>query len=173
MDYEAAIDACGFDCVGTCPASELRTRTEVRDMCASGRCPVYGNNWACPPHCGTLEEYAETFAGKTTCYVLQTVVELEDEFDAEGMMAADALQHERMRKLAELLRPGADVLVLSSGTCDMCPKCSCPDGPCRFPEKQLTSMEAAGLVVGDACTSAGIPYNHGKGTIAYTGCLVV
>jgi hypothetical protein len=34
-------------------------------------------------------------------------------------------------------------------------------------------MESAGLMVNDVCMSAGIPYNHGKNRIAYTGCVVL
>ena len=34
-------------------------------------------------------------------------------------------------------------------------------------------MEAAGLLVTDACNAAGVPYNHGKLTMAYTGCALL
>jgi len=42
-----------------------------------------------------------------------------------------------------------------------------------LPEWRLVSMESAGLMVNDVCMSAGIPYNHGKNRIAYTGCVVL
>ena len=173
LDYKAAIEQCGFDCVGECPASELHVRAEVRDMCAADRCQMYEKNWACPPHCGTIEDFASKFSQRTTCYVLQTVGELEDEFDVEGMLAAEELQGERMRKLAGLVADNAKAMVLDAGPCTLCPDCTCPDAPCRFPDKRLVSMESSGLVVSDVCTSAGIPYNHGRGKMAYTGCLIV
>ncbi len=66
-----------------------------------------------------------------------------------------------------------DALPLSVGTCTLCPSCSCPDAPCRYPERAFNSMEAAGLLVSDVCSAARIPYYHGKGTIAYVSCVLV
>ena len=159
MDIQEAIEACGFECVGTCSASELRTLEAVREMCASGRCQAYGTNWACPPHCGSLEDFQE------------------DEFDGETMMEAAQVHQARIHKLSQLVSgmPGnsPDAILLTAGACTICPRCTCPEEPCRFPEKKLVSMESAGLMVNDVCVSAGIPYNHGKGRIAYTGCVVL
>ena len=53
-----------------------------------------------------------------------------------------------------------------------CKPCAYPE-PCRFPGRRLVSMEAAGLLVTDACNAAGVPYNHGRLTIAYTGCALL
>lgn len=169
--YRAAIEAAGFECTGECPASSLRCLEEVRAMCADGHCAMYGNNWACPPHTGTLESYQSLFDGKECCVVLQTVMQQEDEFDVETMMLAEQTHRERIQALAEALS-GTDAVILSAGTCTLCPSCTCPDGPCVHPEKRLTSMEAAGLLVSDVCSAAGIPYNHGRNTIAFVGCLV-
>ena len=63
-------------------------------------------------------------------------------------------------------------MTLSAGTCTLCKECTYPDAPCRFPDKRLVSMEAAGLVVSEVCTQAGIDYNHGPQTIAYSGCVL-
>ena len=161
MDIQEAIEACGFECVGTCSASELRTLEAVREMCASGRC----------------QDFQEAFGERSQCWVLQTVMELEDEFDGETMMEAAQVHQARIHKLSQLVSgmPGnsPDAILLTAGACTICPRCTCPEEPCRFPEKKLVSMESAGLMVNDVCVSAGIPYNHGKGRIAYTGCVVL
>lgn len=174
MDVLEVIESIGFETVGSCPASALKVRSEVRDMCAADKCRSYGHSWACPPGCGDLAGYQEMIDGMSTCYVAQTVMELEDEFDIETMTEAAESNRERFERLSAVLAecvPGAKVL--SSGTCTICKPCTYPDAPCRFPDRALVSMEAAGLVVGDVCTSAGIPYNHGKNKIAYTGCVLV
>ncbi len=173
MDIQEAIEACEFDCVGTCAASELQAQEAVREMCASGHCQIYGTNWACPPHCGTLESFQEAFDSRSRCWVLQTVMELEDEFDGETMMEASEVHQARIHRLSGLLEDTPEAMLLSAGTCSICPTCTCPDEPCRFPGRRLVSMESAGLMVNDVCISAGIPYNHGKNKIAYTGCLVL
>lgn len=164
----------GFEATGIADATELRVRPEVRDMCAADRCQAYGRNWRCPPACGDLDEFAALIAARGRCLVIQTVWELEDEFDFEGMMEAEALHKRRFAAFAERARAVApDALLLGAGTCTLCPACTCPDEPCRQPGRALTSMEAAGLLVSDVCVAAGTPYNHGRGTIAYTSCALV
>lgn len=74
---------------------------------------------------------------------------------------------------SDTLVPTGEPLFLAAGTCTLCPVCTYPDAPCRFPGSAFVSLEAAGLVVSEVCESANIPYYHGKGTIAYTSCVLV
>lgn len=181
MDTEAQIatvkqliDAVGFEDCGTCPASDLAVRDDVRDMCASGKCRMYGHNWACPPAIGGIEKFQKLIDQRKTCFVVQTVRELEDEFDGETMMSAERVQKARVLKLyRQLGAAGIDALVLAAGTCTLCETCAYPDEPCRHPESRLVSMEAAGLLVYQVCEAAGIPYNHGPLTIAYTSAVLL
>ena len=109
------------------------------------------------------------------CLVVQTVAQLEDDFDIEAMMEAEAVHKKRVDGLAAAIAReglGANTLVLSAGTCKLCEACTYPDAPCRFPDKRLVSMEAAGLVVSEVCDLAHIPYNHGPHTLAYSSCVL-
>lgn len=165
----------GFDVMGTCSAKDLVTRPEVRSMCAAGKCHVYGKSWACPPACGELDDFQRQMNAYEHCLVVQTVGHMEDDFDVEVMQEAGDTQKQRVLDLVEAL-DAADLsgqtMVLSAGTCTLCEECTYPDAPCRFPDKRLVSMEAAGLVVSEVCELAGIPYNHGPQTIAYSGCVL-
>lgn len=171
-----AVEEAGFDCFGEVDAAALEVRDEVRDMCASGACHQYGRNWACPPACGDLGVFRLIIGSCSRGIVFQTVGVLEDEFDGEAMMDAEALHKRRTEALSDALAAaglGAErCLVLSAGTCTRCKPCAYPE-PCRFPSRRLVSMEAAGLLVTDACNAAGVPYNHGRLTIAYTGCALL
>lgn len=175
-DLRRFVDEAGFDCVGQVDASDLEVRDEVRDMCASGRCHQYGKNWACPPACGDLDRFRAEIGACSQGFVFQTVGQLEDEFDGEAMMDAEKLHKRRTMALVdELVAAGAypdASAVYSAGTCTRCKACSYPE-PCRFPQARLVSMEAAGLLVTDACNAAGVLYNHGPLTIAYTGCVLL
>lgn len=165
-----------FESCGSVGADKLVVNPEVRIMCASDRCNAYGHNWMCPPHCGELDEFQHLIESKNSCYIVQTVAELEDEFDFEGMVDAERLHKKRFNALARAIKADVelkDALLLAAGTCTLCPKCNCPDEPCRNPDHAMVSMEAAGLLVSEVCTSAQVPYNHGKGTIAYTSCIVI
>lgn len=165
----------GFECMGVCSAKELVARDEVRSMCAANTCQMYEHSWACPPACGEIADFQRQMNEYETCLVVQTVRQMEDDFDFEVMQEAGDTQKERVLDLVEALDEAglsADVMVLSAGTCTLCKQCTYPDAPCRFPDKRLVSMEAAGLVVSEVCTKAGIPYNHGPQTIAYSGCVL-
>ena len=166
--------AFGFSHAALLDADTLVLRSEVRDMCASGKCGGYNASWVCPPACGTLEEFAARFAKFKKGLIVQTTVELEDEFDYDGMSDAAKRQKERFtafRKVLVEMWPG--LIPLSSGGCRLCSPCAWPDEPCRRPEDTFVSMEASGLVVSDVCASNGIPYYYGPKTLTYTGCFLL
>jgi len=165
----------GFEFMGTCSAKELSARQEVRSMCAANTCQMYEHSWACPPACGEIEDFERQMHEFETCLVVQTVAEMEDDFDVEAMQEAGERQKQRVLDLVEAIDKAgmsAQTMTLSAGTCTLCKECTYPDAPCRFPDKRLVSMEAAGLVVSEVCTQAGIAYNHGPQTIAYSGCVL-
>ena len=104
---------------------------------------------------------------------VQTTGTLADDFDYEGM---EAIQRRHKRAFADFARQARlllpDCLPLSAGACTVCRRCTCPDRPCRFPDKRMSSMEAYGLLVGDVCLRSGLSYNYGPRTMTYTSCLL-
>ena len=146
---------------------------DVRKMCEANRCGKFGTNWACPPGCGTLEQAIAAIARCDGGIIVQTKGLLADEFDYEGMQEI-ARRHkksfESFARQARMLVP--DCLPLTAGTCTICAKCTCPDKPCRFPSKRLSSMEAYGLWVSDICLKSGLKYNYGEKTMTYTSCVL-
>ena len=146
---------------------------QIRDMCAADRCGQWGNNWACPPNCGSLEQCAVRLRAYDSGILVQSTVTLSDPFDYEGMTAAAQAHRRRFAAFARqvrLLYPGC--LPLTAGACTVCPRCTCPRRPCRFPQKRMSSMEAYGLFVSDVCTRSGLGYNYGENTLTYTSCIL-
>lgn len=163
----------GFEQAAEMEASSLEFLPEVRAMCAKDRCKSYGRRWTCPPACGTLFQIAEKAKRYKNGILVQTVLDLEDEFDWETMVVAEQLQKRRMEQLVILIRRECEsCLPMSSGTCTICEKCTYPEHPCRFPERAWSSMEAYGLMVQDVCAQSGMKYYYGKKTISYTGCIL-
>lgn len=163
----------GFTHCGQLDVKSLEFREDVRDMCASGNCPSYGKRWTCPPACRSLEEIRESAAGYGNGVLVQTVAELEDEFDGEGMMEAKSRHGAAFMALAAALREqGQDIMPMGAGACEKCEDCTYPDKPCRFPAEATSSMEACGLLVYDICQKNGVPYRYGDLTIAYTSCIL-
>ena len=171
---EDAARSIGFECVGRMAASQLQVRPEVRDMCAANRCSSYDGNWCCPPACGPIEKYQAEIDSRNLAVLLQTVGQLEDSFDFETMVETAKVHGRRLGELIESVRDAeGSPFFLGAGACTICPQCAYPDAPCRFPDKAFVSMEAAGLVVSEVCKAAGIPYNHGPNTLAYTACVLI
>ncbi len=166
--------ACGFDHAGPLNLASLDFKREVRDMCAADRCRSYGRCWTCPPACGTLEEAAGRARAYHRGILLQSTGTLEDDFDIDTMQETERLQKQRFFAFVKAVRaayPGC--LPMSSGACAVCPTCTYPDAPCRFPDLAIPSMEAYGLLVSQVCADSGLPYYYGPGTITYTACVLV
>ena len=164
----------GFSHYGALNCAELRFLPEVRDMCAAGRCQMYGKSWSCPPHCGTLEEIADKARNYSRGILLQCTGNMEDDFDVECMMDTEADLKEKFKVLVERVRTVyPNCYPMAAGTCTVCKTCTCPDAPCRFPEKAIPSMEASGLVVSEICEKSGLPYYYGPLTITYTCCILI
>ncbi len=165
---------CGFSEAGQMDVSTLMLRPEVREMCAADRCRSYGKSWGCPPYCGTLEEAGEKIIKFSNGIIVQTVGQLEDQFDFESMKSIEQRHTESFDQWLPMvfsLFPGA--MPMAAGVCTRCTPCLCPDKPCPFPELVSPSMEAYGLVVSDVCRENGMKYYYGELTISYTSCILV
>ena len=143
----------GFESVGFLDMTTLRFLPEVREMCEVNTCGRYGKSWACPPACGDLPDLQAKIEKYKEGILVQTVGQLEDSLDIEGIQEA-ALNHgKRLDEMwDEMKKCFPDVLVLGAGSCSRCKTCTYPDAPCRFPDKLMHSMEASGLMVNEVCT---------------------
>ena len=167
-------DAVGFEKTAPLVRDALIFREEVRAMCRADRCRSYNKTWSCPPGCGTLDEMREKVSAYTDGILVETIGEMEDEFDFEAIERAAALHKKRFEALVAALRgDGHDILPMGVGRCTVCRDCTYPDAPCRFPERAAPSMEAAGLLVSDVCEKCGIPYYNGKNTTTFISCVLI
>ena len=177
MDYEQLsqlAEQAGFTAWAPLDVNTLDLKSEVRDMCAVNTCGRYGKCWSCPPGCGTLEECKTQLTGFTGGILVQTVGDMEDSFDFEAMVETEERHKEYFHQMHALLREQAnDVLALGSGSCTICPTCTYPDAPCRFPDKAVASMEAFGLLVLEVCQANNLQYYYGPEKIAYTSCFLL
>ena len=169
----ALAELAGFTLAAPVEMSALVPLPQVREMCAAGRCQVYGRSWSCPPACGTLEQCAARMSKYHRGVLVQTTGEMEDDFDLEAIARIQGRHKKAFLDLTRQVRLiRAKCLPLTAGCCTLCRKCTYPDKPCRFPQKRLSSMEAYGLLVSDVCLKSGVPYNHGPRTMTYTSCIL-
>ena len=174
MNMQELIDelkTCGFETVTELDVSTLKALPEVRQMCEVNTCGMYDKRWSCPPGCGSVEECEAAMKRYNRGILVQTVGDIEDSLDWEGIMEVKEVHDKRYLKGSEIMKSRMDdVLPLGDGACTRCKECTYPDAPCRFPELASSSMEAFGLFVSDVCKKNGVAYNYGNGKMAYTGC---
>ena len=166
--------SCGFTETNPLDVSKLEFLQSVRDMCNSAQCPRYGKTWSCPPEAPSLEEMREKVKSYAKGIIVQTVGQLEDSYDWEGIQDVALKQSANLGRLWDALAPLYPRLyTMGTGGCSKCEKCTYPDDLCRFPARMAYSMEACGLYVSKVCVDNGAKYNHGPNTIAFTGCFLL
>lgn len=173
MDWLQVARDIGFEHAEKLNTAALIARAEVREMCSSGKCRIYGKRWSCPPACGDITVCQAKMRRYSGGIIVQTVFSLEDDFDAEGIALAEATHKKRFETFARQMRAaGPACLPLTAGGCTRCECCTYPGKPCRYPNKMMSSMEAYGLLVSDVCRASGLQYNYGPKTIAFTSCIL-
>ncbi len=164
----------GFTHTAPLDPATIDLKEEVRQMCSGGGCHQYGKRWSCPPGCGELDVLRQKINTYTKGILVQTVGQLEDAFDGEAMIETEQAHKAHLVQMQKiLLEQYPRLLTLGAGCCTVCKTCSYPDAPCRFPEKQISSMEAYGMLVTEVCQKNGLKYNYGPCTIAYNSCFLL
>jgi predicted metal-binding protein len=135
---------------------KLECEARLREYCNPANCPNHGNNWVCPPGCGSLEECSEKAGRFDRGLLLQSVSELDPLFaDYKGLNREHNL---RLKKLIEILGNEWDILALTSGGCVFCDTCAYP-APCLKPDSRMNSLSAFGIDAGKLCKRAGLEYS--------------
>lgn len=170
-ELAARVMALGATRVAVIDAGLVVTDKSFRDMCAANSCGLYGKCYTCPPDVGDIEVLMASLQRYRRVLVYQTVGELEDSFDYEGMVAAKQAHYQLSQNIHPLLtEKGA--LHLAAGGCGVCRPCAKQVGePCRHPDKALTSLEAYGVNVSLLAKAAGMKYINGQNTVTYFGAI--
>ncbi len=149
---------------------QIVSSPEFREACRANSCGMYGRCWMCPPDIGEIEELIEQLNKYDYALLYQTVFQLEDSFDVEGMMESAVRHCEISREIGRRLEaklPGGSLHLIAGG-CRYCKKCAKADGlPCRFPNEALSSLEAYGIDVFHTAKNAGLSYINGQDTVTF------
>lgn len=152
----------------------VETDVRFRALCASNVCGNYGRNWMCPPDAGDIESLMAELRTYSHVLVYQTVNELEDSYDFEGMMEAGVSHNRLMCSLRMKLaaEPFSRVLHLGAGGCRMCEVCAKrTNEPCRHPDLAVASLETYGVNVSKLAEASGMKYINGQNTVTYFGAM--
>ena len=156
-------------------ADKIEADRSFRDMCASNCCGMYGRCYTCPPDIGDIDTLMAELKNYDLALVYQTVTELEDSFDIEGMMEAKKMTYPIAMSLRKTFSDLGitRVLHLGAGGCGVCERCAKQTGePCRFPHLALASLEAYGVNVSQLAQAANMKYINGQNTVTYFGAVL-
>jgi len=138
---------------------KLQCEARLREYCNPEGCPNHGNNWVCPPGCGSLEECAEKVNKFDQGILLQSISELEPNPRDEDYKNLNREHNLRLQSFLEAFCDEfADILALTSGGCVFCEDCAFPE-PCVKPNIRMNSLSAYGIDVGKLCEIGRLEYS--------------
>lgn len=148
---------------------QIVTSAEFREACRKNLCGAWGRCWMCPPDVGEIEPLMAELRTYQHGLWYQTIGELEDSFDIEGMGDAKKKHVRLSQQVEELVKPLLGKhLHLSCGGCGLCERCTRIDNePCRFPDRAMASLEAYGVDVYQTTKSTSLKYINGQNTVTY------
>lgn len=143
---------------------------KVRYICEH-ECEHYGRSWACPPAIGPIADCMEECRRYQHVFLFTTVAEVPDAADFSACLEARRDHENVALGLRERFRSVfGDAMALSTG-CMLCSQCAYPDGPCRHPDKRLSTIESHGILVMKTANALGISYDCGNGCVTYFGLI--
>lgn len=154
---------------------DIQFSESFRDLCELNSCGKYKTNWMCPPAVGPFEELKNQVLAFEKGLVVQTVYQMEDSFDFEGMMNAASIHEKVFRDILDHIKKEElleNILSLNAGACKYCENCTYPGQDCLYPDEALASVEAYGIDVTALVTACGIPYNNGQASVSYVGMVL-
>ena len=155
-------------------ASAVETDASFRDMCARNACGMWGKCWTCPPDIGQIDVLMAELQQYSHVLVYQTVGQLEDSYDFEGMTEAGKHHNRVAQSLRTVFAEAgiSDPLHLGAGGCRVCPVCARRTGePCRHPEKMHPCVESHGINVIPVLEEQGLQFQFGENVVTWISLL--
>lgn len=170
-----AILDCGVSGAALLTTDAVIVNEEFRKICQDNGCGAYNRCYMCPPDIGPIHQLMEKVKSYSDAVLYQSISQIEDPFDFEGMMAAGHSHTMLSQAVQQQIRKHlpADFLHLSSGGCHLCQRCGKPDGlPCRHPDSALPGMEGYGIDVYQTASATHLQYINGQNTVTYFGIVL-
>ncbi len=160
---------------GEVNCADISLNAEFRKACESNACGYYGRCHTCPPDAGDIYDLMDSLKQYKKAIIFQTVSELEDSYDIEGMTEASIRHNQMASKISDILTNEYDRsewLHLGAGGCRVCEVCTKRENlPCRYPEKAMYSLETYGIDVSQLAPLANMNYINGQDTVTYFGAI--
>lgn len=116
-----------------------------RKYCEENLCGFYGNNYACPPYCGTPEEMEKKVRRFENALVLKTAYNVADAMNASEMNPLKKKHTQRTLSYIQKVQQydKKEYLGIMAGPCSFCDQCKMPEGkPCVCEELRFSCLSA-------------------------------
>ncbi len=176
IDFKEELIKLGVHAVSEIAVSDIVFEPSFRTLCEQNSCGCYGRNYGCPPFVGEADELIANAKKYQRAIVYQTVGDLEDSYDIEGMNEHGQKHYKLCLNLSKLCKSqdGLDYLNLANGGCRTCETCGAVEGsPCRAPESVLPSIDTYCIYVTQLAEAANLNYINGQNTVTYFGMLLL
>ena len=156
------------------PQEQIVLSAAFRDICAGNACGKFGRCWMCPPDIGDIDVLMAEVRRYSHGILYQTIAQIEDSFDIEGMSDGAIRHAETSVRVEEAIAPHVgEHLHLSCGGCHLCERCAKLDGqPCRQPDQALPPMEGYGIDVYQTTKPTDLKYINGQNTVTFFGIVL-
>lgn len=129
MKYEELIKIVrenGADKAQIIEQSKIVLSPVFREICESNGCGNYGRCWMCPPYAGEIGDLIEKVRTYPRGLLYQTIGEIEDSFDIEGMFDCGRDHALVSQKIQSAVKPllSEGFLHLTCGGCRVCETCA-------------------------------------------------
>ena len=145
-DLIAVAEDAGFAKAAVMNTEDLEFEHEFRKFCEQNDCGNYGNNYGCPPYCGTPEEMENRVMQYRRAVVFQSRTPVNNIFDdAETKQIKKIHTRMTLRTVEELKRRGLDKdgMFVMCGPCNLCDACNMPEGkPCVQEHNRFSCLSA-------------------------------
>lgn len=171
---QTALD-CGATKAAYITGSQIILSPDFRKICEGNGCGMFGRCWVCPPYIGDIDTLIEQVRSFPKAMLYQSIREIEDSFDIEGMFEAGYEHALLSQKIQQQVKTddSVEVLHLTCGGCRLCETCAKrSDEPCRYPEQALPSLEGYGIDVYNTCKDTQLHYINGQNTVTYFGMVL-
>lgn len=150
----------GFHYAVWIDSTELEFDASLRRYCEENLCGNYGQNYACPPDCGTTDEMEQRVRKYKKALVLQTITQVEDIMDGQETKSVKKKHNQITREFAaKMEETGGQGLMIMAGPCSLCAKCGIQEGiSCRFPDKIASCLSAYCINARKMAESSGLEY---------------
>lgn len=155
------------------PVEQIVLSADFYKICESNGCGNFGRCWMCPPFLGDIEELMAKVRSYSHGLLYQTISEIEDSFDIEGMFEAGCRHAQLSQRMEKEMELPEGHLHLSCGGCRLCERCAKKDDlPCRYPDQALASMEGYGIDVYRTTKDTKLKYINGANTVTFFGIVL-